>query len=132
MSSPRPSLASATCPTVNPVGGHSANCGTHKGRLDHRLGKTSTSPEQGSDLDNHSKGITTSPSTRTLTHPVSRLLPMPKPCYNNYGMGDPSPRGSGVRPTPRPWPRLSAGNQQAQVNNAVLRHVIHRTPRHLP
>jgi hypothetical protein len=129
-SPPSPSSALATCPTTNPVGGHSANCGTRKGRLNQRLRKTSASLEQGSDLDNRIKGITTSSGTGTLTHPVSRLLPIPKPCYNNYGMGDPSPRGLGIRPTPRP--RLSAGNQQTQVNNAVQRHVTHWTPRHLP
>jgi hypothetical protein len=125
----RPSSASATCPTANPAGGHSAHCGTHQGRLNHRFGKTSASPEQGSNLDICSKGIPTSPSTGTLTHPVSRLLPIPKLCYNNYGMGDPSPGGLDVRPTPRP--RLLAGNQQVQVNNAVHCHITHRTPRRL-
>jgi hypothetical protein len=42
-------------------------------------------------------------------------------------MGIPSRGGSGVRPTPRP--RLSVGKHQAQVNNAVHRHVTHMTPR---
>ena len=51
-------------------------------------------PKLGSDLDNRNKGITTSLDTGTLTHLISRLLPMPKPSYNKYGMGDPSPRGS--------------------------------------
>jgi hypothetical protein len=91
MSPPRPSSASATCPTANPAGGHSANCGTRQGRLNHRLGKTSASLEQGSDLDNRSKGITTSFGIGTPTHPVSRLLPIPQCCYNNYSMGDPPP-----------------------------------------
>jgi hypothetical protein len=127
----RPSTTLVTCSTVNSPGGHSGNCDTRHGRLNHRLRKTSASLEQGSDLDNHSKRITTSPGTGTLTHPVSRLLPIPKPCYNNYGMGDPSPGGLGVRPTPRPRPRFLAENQQAQVNNAAHHHVTHRT-RHLP
>jgi hypothetical protein len=33
---------------------------------------------------------------------------IPRCCYNNYGMGDPSSEGSGVRTSPRP--RLSAEN----------------------
>jgi hypothetical protein len=46
-----------------------------------------------------------SPVIGTLMHRVSRLLPIPKPYYNNYSMGDPSPGGLDVRPTPehRPW-----------------------------
>jgi hypothetical protein len=44
-------------------------------------------------------------------------------------MDNHSPRGSGVRATPRPRPRFSAGKQQAQVNNVVHHHVTHRTPR---
>jgi hypothetical protein len=72
-----------------------------------------------------------SPNTGMLTHPVSRLLPMPRSCYNHYGMGIPSLGGSGMWPTPRPWPLLSAGILQAQVNNAVQNHVTHTTPRHL-
>jgi hypothetical protein len=79
---------------MNPAGSHFANYGTRKGRLNHRLERTSASPEQGFDLDNRSKGITTSSGTGTLTHPVSRLLPIPKPCYNNYGVGIPSLGGS--------------------------------------
>jgi hypothetical protein len=132
ISLPRPRSASATCPAVNPAGGHSANCGTRQGWLNQRLGKTSASPELGFDPDNRSKRITTSSRTRTVTHLVNRLLPIPKCCYNNYGMGTPSPEGSDLRPTPRPRPRLSAGNQRAQVNNIVHRHVSHRTSRHLP
>jgi hypothetical protein len=121
-------------PTVNPAGDHSANCGAHQGRLGHRLGRLlpRSSRALTSDLDNRNKGITMSPGTGTLTHPVSRVLPTPKPCYNNYGMGNPSPGGLGVRPTPRPRPWLSAGNHQAHVNNAIHCHVTYRTPRHLP
>jgi hypothetical protein len=44
-------------------------------------------------------------------------------CYNNYGMGGLSLGGSGVRTTPQPLPRLSAKNQQAQVNHTMRRHV---------
>jgi hypothetical protein len=72
MSPPRPSSASATCSTANPAGDHSANCGTRQGKIDHHLRKTSASPEQDSDLDIRSEGITTSPATGTLTHPVSK------------------------------------------------------------
>jgi hypothetical protein len=129
---PRPSSASATYSTTNPVGDHFANYGTRQGKLDHRLGKTSALPEHGFDLDIRSEGFPTSPSTGTLTYLVSRLFTIPNPCYNHDGMSIPSLRGSGVWPTPRPWPRLSAGKQQAQVNNAAQSHVIHRTPRHLP
>jgi hypothetical protein len=64
-----------------------------------------------------------SPRTGTLMNPVSGLLPIPRRYYNNYGMGDPSPKGSGVRPTPRPLPRLLVGNQRTQVNNVVHHHV---------
>jgi hypothetical protein len=71
-SPPRPSSASATCSTANPTGDHSANCGTHQGKLDHRLEKTSALPEQGSNLDVCNEGLPTSPSTGTLTHPISR------------------------------------------------------------
>jgi hypothetical protein len=130
-SSPRPSSASATCCTTNLVGDLCVNCGARQGKLDHRLGKTSTSPELGSDLDIRSEGLPMSPSTGTLTPPVSRLLPMPRPCYNHYGMSIPSPEGSGVWPTPQPRPRLLAGKHQAQVNNAVQGRVIHRAPRRL-
>jgi hypothetical protein len=129
---PRPSSASATYSTVNPVGDHSANCGTRQGKLDHRLGKTSALPEQGSDLDIRSKGLPTSPSTGTLTYPIRRLFTVPKPSYNHYGMGIPSLWGSSVRPTPRPRPRLSVGKQQAQVYNATQSHVTHKTPRQVP
>jgi hypothetical protein len=126
-----PELSFGYLPHHESVGGHSANYGTRQGRLNHCLGKTFALPKKGSDLDNRSKGITTSPGTKTLTHPVSILLPIPKPCYNNYGMDDPSPGGSDVRPTPRPLSRPSTGNQQAQVNNVVHHHVTHRTPIHL-
>jgi hypothetical protein len=120
------SSASATCSTTNPAGDHSANYGARQGKLDHCLKKTSASPEKGSDLDICSEGLPASPSTETLTHPVSRLLPMSRPCYNHYGMGIPSPEGSGVWPTPRPHPQLSAGKQQAQANNAMQGRVIHK------
>jgi hypothetical protein len=48
----------------------------------------------GSDLNICSKGHPTSPSVGTLMHPVSRILPMMKPCYNHYGMA-PLPYGLG-------------------------------------
>jgi hypothetical protein len=131
-SPPRPNSSSATCSTVNPADDHSTNCGARQGKLDHRLGKTSASPEQVSDLNICSEGLLVSPSTGTLTPPISRLLPMPRPCYNHYGMDNPSPGGSGVWPTARHRPRLSEGKQQAQVNNAVQGRVIHRAPRRLP
>jgi hypothetical protein len=75
---------------VNPTSDHSTDCGTRQGKLNHRLGKTSASPEQGSNLDIRSDGFPMSPSTGTLTHPISRLFTIPKPCYNYYGMGIPS------------------------------------------
>jgi hypothetical protein len=34
----------------------------------------------------------TLPSIRTLMHPVSRILTIPWHYYNNYGMGNPSPK----------------------------------------
>jgi hypothetical protein len=40
--------------------------------------------------------------------------------------------GSDVRPTPWPLPRLLAGNQQAQVNNAVHLHAGIQDVGHLP
>jgi hypothetical protein len=42
-------------------------------------------------------------------------------------MGDPPMGGLGMKPTPRPWPQLSAGNLWVQVNNEVQGHAIHRT-----
>jgi hypothetical protein len=130
----RPSSASATCSTANPSNNHSVNYAVHQREHDHLLKKTSTSPELGSDLDICSKRHMTSPNTGALTHPVNRLLPIPRPCYNHYGLGIPSPRASGMWPTPWPWPRprLSPGKHQAQVNNAVQGRVTHRTLRHLP
>jgi hypothetical protein len=107
--SPHPSTVSATCSTANPAGDHSINCGACQGKLDHRLEKTSASLELGSDLNICSKGHPTSLNVGTLMRPVSRLLPMTKPYYNHYGMGTPSPGGSGVWPTAQP--RLSAGKQ---------------------
>jgi hypothetical protein len=65
-------------------------------------------------------------------HPARGRLPIPKPYYNHYGKGIPSPGGLGVRRTPRPRPRLSTRKKQAQFNNAAPSHVTHRTPRHLP
>jgi hypothetical protein len=91
MSPPCPSSALATCSTANPAGDHSANCGTRQGKIDHRLGKTSVSLEQGSDLDIRSEGITTSPSTETLMHPVSRLFTYTKALLQQLRYGHPLP-----------------------------------------
>jgi hypothetical protein len=55
ISPPHPSSASAACSTANPISGHSVDRGTRKGWLNQRLGNTSTTPEQGSDLDKRSK-----------------------------------------------------------------------------
>jgi hypothetical protein len=100
MSPPRPSSASATCHTANPAGGHSANCGTRQGRLNHRLVKTFVLSEQGSDLDNHSKGITTSPSTGTLTHPISRAFTHTESLLQQLRYGQPLPWGLGRTTNP--------------------------------
>jgi hypothetical protein len=45
LSLPRPSLSPATYSTTNTAGDHSTKCGKRQGKLDHRLGKTSASPE---------------------------------------------------------------------------------------
>jgi hypothetical protein len=55
---------------------------------------------------------------RTMTHTVSSLWPIPRRCYNHYSMGGLSLGGSGVRTT-RSLPRLSTGNQQAQINHSL-------------
>jgi hypothetical protein len=132
LSLPRPSSPAATCSTVNPVGDHSANGVKRQGKFDHHLGKTSASHKHGSDLDIRSERLLTSSRTGTLTHPVSRLFTYTEAMLQPLWYGISSPRGSGVRPIPRPRSRLSAGKHQAQVNNWVQRHVTHRTPRHLP
>ena len=108
MTPPCPSSALVTYSTANPTGGHSTNYGTRQGRLDHRLGKTFALPKLGSDLDNRNKGITTSLDIGNMVHFVSRLLPMLKPYYNNYRVGDPSP---GARAYDQPL-GLTLGSQQ--------------------
>jgi hypothetical protein len=72
------------------------------------------------------KDIPTSSGKGRLTRLLA-ALPHTTPCVNHYGMGDPPVGGLGVKPTPRPRPRLSAVNPQVQVNNEVQGHVIHRT-----
>jgi hypothetical protein len=83
----------------------------------------------GSDLNICSKGHPTSPSVGTLMHPVSRILPMMKPCYNHYGMAPPPLR---ARLCGRPL-GFGLGSQREniwlKVNNAVEGRVIHRAPR---
>jgi hypothetical protein len=73
----------ATCSTANPANNHSVNYGVRQGEHDHLIGKTSASSELGSDHDICSRGHLTSPNTRALTHPVNRLLTIPRPCYNH-------------------------------------------------
>jgi hypothetical protein len=100
LSLPRSSSASATCSVENPVGDHSANYGTRQKKLDHRLEKTSDSPEQGSDLDILSKGIPMSPSTGTLTHPVSRLFTHTEALLQHLRYRHPPPWGLGRMANP--------------------------------
>jgi outer membrane receptor for monomeric catechols len=73
-----------------------------QGKLDRRLGKTSASPEQGSDLDIRSEGIPTSPSTGTLTHPVSRLFTHTEALLQQLQYGHPFPWGLGRTANPSP------------------------------
>ena len=49
--------------------------------------------------------------------------PIPRRCYNHYGVGELSLGSSGVQTTPRSRPRLSTGSQQARINCAIRRHV---------
>jgi hypothetical protein len=95
MSTPHPSSALVACSTANPASDHSANCGTCKEKLDHRLEKTSVSPEQGSDLGICSEGIPTSPSTGTLTHLVSMPFTHIKVLLQQLRYGQPLPWGLG-------------------------------------
>jgi hypothetical protein len=72
--SSRPSSASATCSTANPVGGHSIDCGTRQEGFDRHLGKTSASPELGSDLGIGSKGRLDVIHYRNANAPLKQLL----------------------------------------------------------
>jgi hypothetical protein len=64
-------------------------------KLDHRLRRTSASPEQDSDLDIRSEGLLTSSNTGTLTHPVSRLFTHTEALLQTLRYGHPLPWGLG-------------------------------------
>jgi hypothetical protein len=65
-------------------------------RFGHPLGKISTSPELDSDLDIYSKGYPNVIRYRSADASRKRFFSIPKSCYSHYGMGNPSPGGSGM------------------------------------
>jgi hypothetical protein len=128
---PRPTLASATCSTTNPIEGHSVDYGARQKGFGRHLGKTSAPPKLGSRLDILDKGHPNVIKYRSADAPRKRLFPYLYPVTTTMVWATPLLGDSSVSPTPRPRPRLSARNQWIQVNNTVQGHTSHRAQRML-
>jgi hypothetical protein len=126
-----PTIPRISQTTTPPNYGAPPNCGTRQGtirltpREDCRLDQAGALIliNVAGNLDIIPCQDTDAPRKQTLTYTQR--------CYNNYDMGSLSLGGSGVQTTPRSLPRLSTGNQQAQLNSTVHRHVGLQTKGHL-
>jgi hypothetical protein len=85
------------------------------GRLAPRPSRALTSINAASNHDVTQHSDADAPRKQAFTHTTTLL--------QQLRYGQPLPGGSSIRPTPRPLTWLSAGNQRAQVNNAVHCHV---------
>jgi hypothetical protein len=116
---------------ANPAGGHSFNCGAHVyeswSGLGRDIGRISASREPGSSRDirnGKAPDITIYCRANVL---LNVFFPYSAPCQPLRHGQPPWQGGSSTWPNPRPWPRLSAEIERAQVNSKYMTHASGHT-----